>query len=290
MLPSFTAYKKPLTKEDEKEEFNELYQLLQSMVKPSVTPLSAPPVEVKSEIIEPVMIKEIVYESLPSELKVLKSESPGIIKDDIALEGELTTSPDVFEIYKYIRPRGRPKGSKTNTDKKKVEKKSTEKRKYVKKEKIEKTEKKKYNPVEADQGDVSDENIEHIPHPIEMPKSMKPPQARIPIYPNGVTCKCCLESFPKNTDYLLHLNTSDICMKVLVQPLYCQPRHELTKPLHMIMYEWLSSSLTDGKDHLTCRHCHLTFKSIGNMNKHLYTSITCNRMAYIEFKKIVSDY
>lgn len=283
MLASFASYKKPLTKEDEKEEFDALYQLLQSMVKPSDSSL---PSQEKNEVIEPFMIKQEIEaceeesknpNSIDSDTSEKSQSTLSIVKDENVLDNVISTSPDVFEIYNYIRPRGRPKGSKTT-----IEKEKKEKRKYTKKDKLQKKDDLKK--------EKSDEEIQPIVHPIEMPKSMKVPHPRVPMYPNGITCKCCLESFPTNTDYLLHLNTSDICMKVLIQPLYYQPRHELTKPLHMIMYDWLSSALTDGKDQLTCRHCHMSFKNIGNINKHLYISLPCNRMAYIEFKKIVSDY
>lgn len=271
MLASLTNYKKPLTKEDEKEEFDALYQLLQSMVKPSDgTTLS-------NDIIHPLTIKEEInahkeeskLHSPHFDSSKNTSTTASTITDDIILDNKITASPDVFEIYKYIRPRGRPKGSKTT-----IEKEKKVKRKYTKKEKPSQA-------VEIEKKD-SESSKEQLHQMVDRPRTS--------IRANGITCKCCLASFEQNTDYLLHLNTSDICMKVLIQPLHCQPRHELIKPLHMIMHDWLSSALTNGKDQLTCRHCDVSFKTIGNMNKHLYTSLPCNRMAYIEFKKIVSDY
>jgi len=294
MLASFTSYKKPLTKEDEKEEFDALYQLLQSMVKPSdASPSHVSPMNEKNEVIEPLIIKEETTE-LKEEHKneISPLETPkheqiisSIIKDDESSTKPATESLDVFEIYKYIRPRGRPKGAKTGC----IEIKK-DKRKYIRKIKKEKHDSE--SVTEHVQPDHSQEEnaLQPIVHPIEMPKSMKVPLPKTPLHSNSIICKSCLTSFSKNTDYLLHLNTSDICMKILIEPVHYQPRHELTRPLHIIMYEWLSSALTDGKDLLTCRHCHMTFKSIGNINKHLYTSLTCNRMAYIQFKKMVSDY
>ena len=110
MLTTLTTYKKPLTKEDEKEEFDALYQLLQSMVKP----VDVDKVTV-NEVIEPIKEEEpVVADSLK----------------DIYLENESSTSPDVFEMYKHIHPTG------TKTKKEPAIKKLPhEKRKYVRKNK-----------------------------------------------------------------------------------------------------------------------------------------------------------
>lgn len=278
MLSPFADYKKPLSKEDEKEEFDSLYQLLQSMVKP-------PPsnTETKNEIITPpLIIKETVQ---PIEEKKASSpiiNHPLIIKEnhtkeesntvssepteEMGLDSDIIASPDVFELYKGIRRRGRPKGSKTSKEKRK----------------------KKQENDESESMEDEDEVV--IPFHVELPKSMKHAAIRPTPYPNGVICKCCFESFPQNSDYLLHFNRSEICMNIMIQPLYCQPRHELIKPLHIIIAEWLSAAVSDGKNLFTCRHCRVSFKNQGNLNKHLYTSLPCNRIAYMEFKKIVADY
>ena len=99
-----------------------------------------------------------------------------------------------------------------------------------------------------------------------------------------------MRAFSKESDYLIHFHTSEICMKIRMEPASVQPKHEIPTALHIMIVEWLSRAITDGTNRLRCRHCQTTFTNLGNLNKHLYTALACNRMAYIEFKKIVGDF
>jgi hypothetical protein len=302
MLSSFQNYKKPITKEEEKEEFDALYQMLQSMVrrpfstKPTSDPSSSNPPsseEGKNEIIIPSIIKEEY--STPPEIKNMNSNktlddyftkkedmNTSMISDDIPL----SDFSNMFEVNKEIHDSGSPSMDKevpilmeTDKERKKRERLERKKEREERKER-----KKKKNAQEG----ISEDGSTY--YGIELPKSMRVTHEKPLLYPNGVICKCCMASFPQNIDYLLHFNTSEICMKVMMEPLCYQPRHEITKPLHIILDDWLSLAISDGKNPLTCRHCGNSFSNIGNINKHLYTSITCNRIAYIELKKIVAEY
>ncbi len=99
-----------------------------------------------------------------------------------------------------------------------------------------------------------------------------------------IKCKACLKEFTTEGSIIRHYDKSEICRKYIVAN-HTSP--EQLKPIHLMVSDCLDKAVTGDKE-LQCRFCGVIFTNKGNHHKHYYSAIACNRLAHIEFKKIIS--
>jgi len=98
-------------------------------------------------------------------------------------------------------------------------------------------------------------------------------------------CKACCKTFSTKGCFTRHQQTSSICQSWLSLP--AEEQHPVVEiPIHVKVNEYLEQAITG--EPLQCRFCLATFLNRGNHHKHYQTSLPCNRMAYVEFKRIVA--
>jgi hypothetical protein len=98
-------------------------------------------------------------------------------------------------------------------------------------------------------------------------------------------CKACCKTFSTKGCFTRHQQTSSICQSWLSLPAEQQyPVVEI--PIHVKVNEYLEQAITG--EPLQCRFCLARFLNRGNHHKHYQTSLPCNRMAYVEFKRVVA--
>ena len=98
-------------------------------------------------------------------------------------------------------------------------------------------------------------------------------------------CKACCKTFSTKGCFTRHQQTSSICQSWLSLPAEQQyPVVEI--PIHVKVNEYLEQAITG--EPLQCRFCLARFLNRGNHHKHYQTAIPCNRMAYVEFKRVVA--
>jgi hypothetical protein len=98
-------------------------------------------------------------------------------------------------------------------------------------------------------------------------------------------CKACCKTFSTKGCFTRHQQTSSICQSWLSLPAEQQyPVVEI--PIHVKVNEYLEQAITG--EPLQCRFCLAKFLNRGNHHKHYQTSLPCNRMAYVEFKRVVA--
>ena len=98
-------------------------------------------------------------------------------------------------------------------------------------------------------------------------------------------CKACCKTFSTKGCFTRHQQTSSICQSWLALP--TEQQHPVVEiPIHVKVNEYLEQAITG--EPLQCRFCLATFLNRGNHHKHYQTALPCNRMAYVEFKRIVA--
>jgi hypothetical protein len=98
-------------------------------------------------------------------------------------------------------------------------------------------------------------------------------------------CKACCKTFSTKGCFTRHQQTSSICQSWLSLPAEQQyPVVEI--PIHVKVNEYLEQAITG--EPLQCRFCLARFLNRGNHHKHYQTALPCNRMAYVEFKRVVA--
>jgi hypothetical protein len=98
-------------------------------------------------------------------------------------------------------------------------------------------------------------------------------------------CKACCKIFSTKGCFTRHQQTSSICQSWLSLP--AEEQHPVVEiPIHVKVNEYLEQAITG--EPLQCKFCLATFLNRGNHHKHYQTSLPCNRMAYVEFKRIVA--
>lgn len=297
MLTSFQEYKKPSTKEEEKEEFDTLYQMLQNMMRRPVssTPSSDSSTESRNEII---LSSEIPLESKPTPSKgtldnfFIKKDGmkSSMISDDIPLS-EFSNMFEPKSMGVSLKKEARAPPKETETQRKKRERAERKKARQEKKERImkEKQEKREEREQKKRQKKEKKEKKEKKGKK-EQIEVIRSDTESVPPLSHTIQCKWCTETFSQNTDYFIHLNTSDRCMRIMMEPVCYQVRNEITLPLPTMVMEWVCRATTQENNSLQCRYCGIQWNHSEMLPDHLSRSITCNRLAYMELKKIVSGY
>ena len=100
-------------------------------------------------------------------------------------------------------------------------------------------------------------------------------------------CGACKKTFATKGSLTRHQQTTVSCQKWLALPEE-QKLPIIDKPIHMIVDDYLKQATT-GNNPFQCRFCSITFTNRGNHHKHYQSATTCNRMAYIEYKRLVAQ-
>ena len=102
------------------------------------------------------------------------------------------------------------------------------------------------------------------------------------------TCEACLKVFPTSANLLTHHKITPMCAHWFTLPNKEEYAH-VPASIHIFMDEVLAETVAVEGSPNECRFCHSTFSNKGNLHKHFHTSIVCNRMAYVRFKKVVAN-
>lgn len=103
-----------------------------------------------------------------------------------------------------------------------------------------------------------------------------------------VPCEGCTRSFASYDSLYQHHTTSQACL--FWYSLADKSEYQTVPPMaiHNLMDEILEKTVSAEEHPFQCRTCHVIFSTKGNLHKHFYTAITCNRVAYARLKKVVA--
>lgn len=105
-----------------------------------------------------------------------------------------------------------------------------------------------------------------------------------------IECKACMKVFTTRTALQFHYDKNPECVKwnelKIEQSDFISPQ----KGIHMWLYDILEQAVAASPEKsLQCKFCNTTFINKGNHHKHFNTSIVCNRLAFLEIKKIIDS-
>ena len=104
---------------------------------------------------------------------------------------------------------------------------------------------------------------------------------------NTVSCDACLKTFPTTSALQSHVKYSEMCTYWNTLP--NKKEFEIVpKSIHVLVDELLSEAITVKGTTTQCQFCKTTFSTKGNLHKHFHHAIVCNRMAYVQLKKVVA--
>jgi len=103
----------------------------------------------------------------------------------------------------------------------------------------------------------------------------------------GMQCKSCLLSVPSEGALIVHYDRSPLCRKWAFLPDEMQEPVPV-KTVYQVAMEYVRQSITADKE-LTCKFCKNSFTSLEQHHAHYQTTVICNRMAHLEFKRILKS-
>uniref|UniRef100_A0A6C0IHH2 Uncharacterized protein n=1 Tax=viral metagenome TaxID=1070528 RepID=A0A6C0IHH2_9ZZZZ len=103
----------------------------------------------------------------------------------------------------------------------------------------------------------------------------------------GMQCKSCLLSVLSEGALIVHYDRSPLCRKWAFLPDEMQEPVPV-KTVYQVAMEYVRQSITADKE-LTCKFCKNSFTSLEQHHAHYQTTIICNRMAHLEFKRILKS-
>ena len=98
-----------------------------------------------------------------------------------------------------------------------------------------------------------------------------------------IYCDACNKKFSTNGSLKRHHERNQVCKNWL----------SLEKPkvinFDMSIVEFIDNlkdkvTTRHGNNFICCKYCNTIYSSVGNLNKHYKTTVTCNRLAYIDFE------
>lgn len=102
-----------------------------------------------------------------------------------------------------------------------------------------------------------------------------------------IKCESCSKIF-LNSDLLeKHLSKHNECIIWKSHPDKTD-NINLETGLHLTITKILCQALRN-ENKLECKWCKSSFISVGNLNKHLNTSRVCNKLTFVEFKKLINE-
>jgi len=99
-------------------------------------------------------------------------------------------------------------------------------------------------------------------------------------------CEACMKTFSTKSSLKRHIERFKVCKDWVKNP--NQIDTQLTSGLHNIIDDILTEAIGDNNK-LECKFCKTTFITKGNHHKHYNTSTVCNRLAFIDFKKLINS-
>lgn len=99
-------------------------------------------------------------------------------------------------------------------------------------------------------------------------------------------CEACMKSFANKSSLKRHHDRFIVCKNWIELPEKTDT--QFSTGIHHIIDDILEKSITDTGEP-ECKFCKTKFISKGNHHKHFNTSTVCNRLAFIEFKKIMNS-
>lgn len=103
----------------------------------------------------------------------------------------------------------------------------------------------------------------------------------------GMHCKSCLLSVPSEGALIVHYDRSPLCRKWAFLPDEMQEPVPV-KTIYQLAMDYVQQSITGDKE-LVCKFCHLSFATLEQHHAHYQTTVICNRMAHLEFKRIIKS-
>lgn len=101
-------------------------------------------------------------------------------------------------------------------------------------------------------------------------------------------CKACQKTFTTKGSLKRHHERYPVCVEWLSIDKKMDTSR-LTKGIHLLVDDLLERAVSE-EGRLECKFCKCIFTNKGNHHKHFNTSIVCNKMALIEFKKVVAEF
>jgi hypothetical protein len=115
------------------------------------------------------------------------------------------------------------------------------------------------------------------------------PKKEIPdlIRKDSYECNACLKQFTVKETYEIHVATSLSCKKWNeLSP--SEKENNPPKAIHEMADDWLDLAI-GVPDRIQCKFCKMTFVNRGNHHKHYKVAAACNRLAFLEFKKVIAN-
>jgi hypothetical protein len=115
------------------------------------------------------------------------------------------------------------------------------------------------------------------------------PKKEIPdlIRKDSYECNACLKQFTVKDTYEIHVATSLSCKKWNeLSP--SEKENNPPKAIHEMADDWLDLAI-GVPDRIQCKFCKMTFVNRGNHHKHYKVAAACNRLAFLEFKKVIAN-
>lgn len=103
----------------------------------------------------------------------------------------------------------------------------------------------------------------------------------------GIQCKSCLLAVPSEGALIVHYDRSPLCRKWAFLPDEMQEPVPV-KTIYQLAMDYVQQSITGDKE-LVCKFCHLSFATLEQHHAHYQTTVICNRMAHLEFKRIIKS-
>ena len=99
-----------------------------------------------------------------------------------------------------------------------------------------------------------------------------------------IKCEYCSKSVLGAHALKAHMDNNIACRKLELLPESLKEFNP-DKGIHNFLDALLEKAITE-KDNLRCKFCEYTFSNRGNFNKHYILNLSCNRLAYYEFRKL----
>jgi hypothetical protein len=99
-------------------------------------------------------------------------------------------------------------------------------------------------------------------------------------------CYGCTKSFATKSSLKRHIERYQLCKDWNENQKETQI--DLSTGIHLIINDLLEKSIGISGQH-ECKFCKAKFITKGNHHKHLNTSTICNRLAFLEFKKLINS-
>ena len=104
-------------------------------------------------------------------------------------------------------------------------------------------------------------------------------------------CKSCLLTVPSEGALIVHYDRSPLCRKWAFQWAFLPDEMQEPVPVktvYQVAMEYVRQSITGDKE-LVCKFCKNSFTSLEQHHAHYQTTVICNRMAHLEFKRILKS-